>query len=1195
MSNHASIIRLQEGNKPVISRGRNFIELDLGGGQRKVVATIDPLHYGVSENLEIDTGWEADTGAWQWRNIKNDHLIHSRDLFNSGNLLEWRVGNEWVIIDPQSINWINQDTSRQQIAIKQSVSAISNDDWLVWANAYKPGVHYEFFAHPKRLIKHIIIDNLTDLPSPTVSGTIWFEAEFSISNSPGVELYLDGIVWERTNGVRVQTSNRIEFRDTNGVAQWYADSPVATDFNGNKIQAQYEVHRQGANYFIRVRVPRDWMLTAVYPISIDPTFTDGYGGDVTSAYDSMTYQPAPGDNWGNYTSILMENFATEYMRGLIKFDLSSLSGATITSANLYLYNLTDTQSSKSFGVNAILSANSGWTELGSCHDYAVGTTRWAGDTGNDGGSDAGCGVSGTDFNGTALGSWTTGEADAVGTEYNISLTVSQVQAWLTANYGLVARMITASGSANEVASSDHATTGYRPKLVIVYTTGDELIATDITTPAAILDAPTLGQTHVLSATDITTPAAILDAPTLDASDAVDLVATDITTVQVILGRPLLGPNSLLLYPQSAITAAESPWLDNDWTTPSNITADDAATANITAATYDSPDQSYVLKGYNFNLSALPVGSTIVGIICRINCWYAAGTNSLDLCQLLDISRAKVGTNKAATPIPLTTLNTNIVTLGANNDLWGNALTEAWVKDIDFGIALGFAATGANSDVFVDYVTLEVFYVPPVPEELIANDILSGIPILDAPSLGTVYSLTANDITTEAPILDAPTLGQTHVLSSADVTTESAVLDQPTLGQTYALTANDIITEPPILDAPNIGMIHALSATDITTEPAVLDAPNLGQTHVLVSIDITTEPVVLDQPTLGQIHSLTAIDISTEAPILDSPTLGQTHSLTANDITTEAPILGSPSLAVTDELTATDITTEPAVLDAPTFGQTHVLTSNDITTEPPVLDAPTLTQTYELTATDITTEPAVLDAPSLTSGFTHDLTATDITTEPPILDAPNVGQKHALTANEILSGIPVLESPTIGQTHNLASNDTLAGIPVLESPTMGQTHILVSNEILSGIPILGAPSITEVLPDELTATDITSGIPILGAPNIGQKHNLSSTDITSGIPVLETPTLGQTHSLIANSILSGIPLLDFPSIGQTHYLTANDILSGIPILGAPLLTLELPVIPDNRKYKILAEDRTIKIESENRKIEVLEESRSVPID
>jgi hypothetical protein len=60
-------------------------------------------------------------------------------------------------------------------------------------------------------------------------------------------------------------------------------------------------------------------------------------------------------------------------------------------------------------------------------------------------------------------------------------------------------------------------------------------------------------------------------------------------------------------------------------------------------------------------------------------------------------------------VALTAIDSNIVTKGSSSDLWGNALTEAWVKDADFGVAIGNAATAANTDVNVDYVTIEVFY------------------------------------------------------------------------------------------------------------------------------------------------------------------------------------------------------------------------------------------------------------------------------------------------------------------------------------------------------------------------------------------------------------------------------------------------------------------------------------------------------
>jgi len=164
-----------------------------------------------------------------------------------------------------------------------------------------------------------------------------------------------------------------------------------------------------------------------------------------------------------------------------------------------------------------------------------------------------------------------------------------------------------------------------------------------------------------------------------------------------------------LPPQAAQTISESPWSDETWVSPENIYG--AGEASVTTTQFDAGDQTYVLKAYNFNLSSVPDGATILGVICVINARYANAPASIDLVQLLDISRAKGGTNKAATPTALTTLAANY-TFGSTSDTWDNALTTTWIKDADFGVAIGCLAGGSgnnNVDVFIDSVTLEIVY------------------------------------------------------------------------------------------------------------------------------------------------------------------------------------------------------------------------------------------------------------------------------------------------------------------------------------------------------------------------------------------------------------------------------------------------------------------------------------------------------
>jgi hypothetical protein len=166
-------------------------------------------------------------------------------------------------------------------------------------------------------------------------------------------------------------------------------------------------------------------------------------------------------------------------------------------------------------------------------------------------------------------------------------------------------------------------------------------------------------------------------------------------------------------PSAGSTTSESPWSVETWSNPTNIYADDTIYASVTAATYDTLDLTYVLKGKGYGF-AVPSGSTIDGVFVRVNTWYGAGTGAskMNLCQLLDTSGAKVGTNKCSGLVTLTTNNTNVFTYGGPSDNWGNSLTSAWVNHSNFGVAVGDTATVDNSDVYVDYIEMTVYYRSP---------------------------------------------------------------------------------------------------------------------------------------------------------------------------------------------------------------------------------------------------------------------------------------------------------------------------------------------------------------------------------------------------------------------------------------------------------------------------------------------------
>lgn len=191
--------------------------------------------------------------------------------------------------------------------------------------------------------------------------------------------------------------------------------------------------------------------------------------DPTAGIDTYTIESNPTTVQTTNVALTVRSLAANRRISLLKFDVSSIpADSTINSATLTLWTAAST--GVTITLNNILAANSAWIE-GATWDYAVPSTiRWAGDTGADGGTDAGCSVSGTDFSATQLGAFTNVNAEAADTQYDIALTPAQVALWLTANYGFIMRVTAGATSVNSFRSSDYTTDATkRPKLVVDYT------------------------------------------------------------------------------------------------------------------------------------------------------------------------------------------------------------------------------------------------------------------------------------------------------------------------------------------------------------------------------------------------------------------------------------------------------------------------------------------------------------------------------------------------------------------------------------------------------------------------------------------------------------------------------------------------------------------------------------------------------
>jgi len=200
---------------------------------------------------------------------------------------------------------------------------------------------------------------------------------------------------------------------------------------------------------------------------IDPTLT--LQPDAAAGIDTYIWTSVPNNEYA--TRAYLDQLIPNYPALLLFSGLSAITDPnTVTSGTLYLYSTgTDYCSGNQSGyAYRILSANNGWIEACTWNyaDGAGASDRWAGDTGSDGGADAGCSVSGTDYSSTALGTYTFINNSVDGTEYAISLNLAELKLMVATNVGIYTGTTTQGWQSH---SSDSLTAGYRPKLVVNYT------------------------------------------------------------------------------------------------------------------------------------------------------------------------------------------------------------------------------------------------------------------------------------------------------------------------------------------------------------------------------------------------------------------------------------------------------------------------------------------------------------------------------------------------------------------------------------------------------------------------------------------------------------------------------------------------------------------------------------------------------
>lgn len=325
---------------------------------------------------------------------------------------------------------------------------------------------------------------LTPLDTANVLGRAYGENGWEYANAwNGADLRLvnGGHILRKEIALRAGHPSAFSFRidenigldaDTLSTSDFRIVNPVLEGPDEKTIGLSWEKATQGGKLILTARLPAGnyagWTLDPT--LVLQPGPADGK--------DALIHSGDTTFNYGTGSSVY-RSFDT---RGLLAFDCSSIPASATCVSALFegTQALSDNRYSLSaIGIYSISSANADWVEgtrngalalAGECcwaakaADGAGGIqVAWAGS--------AGLGTSGVDYEAALLGSYEQEMHDPVGTIRSTYLTPTRVQGWFgpsNTNYGLLFRFIVSLMS-HGIASSNHATPAWRPKLTLEIT------------------------------------------------------------------------------------------------------------------------------------------------------------------------------------------------------------------------------------------------------------------------------------------------------------------------------------------------------------------------------------------------------------------------------------------------------------------------------------------------------------------------------------------------------------------------------------------------------------------------------------------------------------------------------------------------------------------------------------------------------
>lgn len=303
----ARLLHDSRGFTERFERGRgHLISRNPSTGQKAFTGQIGGAGWHTEALTEIDSDWVAGQSPvddpWLWVQKSADYHAYfapGNDTFDSGQIIKYvhPASGEEVTFEATQLQWTNDLNQLQAIGDPANVSPTITGDKIRYDNAFGTGLHFEWECQTARLAKKLHIDARPTAPNSTIiaGGNPVLKLSFIFQKSSGVEIWIDGVLWDEKSNNPQASSGDVEFRLTStGEVLWLFKRPWAKDGIGEAPNVVARYRAQAQNLFVDVLVPWSWMDTADYPMEIDPTYDSNVGSSADDAYEraddaSFTY------------------------------------------------------------------------------------------------------------------------------------------------------------------------------------------------------------------------------------------------------------------------------------------------------------------------------------------------------------------------------------------------------------------------------------------------------------------------------------------------------------------------------------------------------------------------------------------------------------------------------------------------------------------------------------------------------------------------------------------------------------------------------------------------------------------------------------------------------------------------------------------------------------------------------------------